>query len=87
MVEAPNTHPFEIYVGSLAAMEMVAFRGVKGLNPDTHRWQVVSKTATYQVIKDFEVADEETDEKFWCASLFCDQDLRTIANGKSLIIP
>jgi len=75
-----SLHPHMVYCGPLEAMEALAEQGVKGLNPDTHRWSVVSKAARYLVVKDKELPDG------WTAFLYCNENLRAIANERGLIL-
>jgi hypothetical protein len=71
--------------GSLEDCQKVAARGERMLNPKTHRWQLVSKTAKYFVEKDKEpVVSEEYGEN-WGANLWSDEDLKEIGRTKGLV--
>lgn len=70
-----NNYKYEIYCGSKETMESVKERGVRGLNPKTMRWQIVDRAAKYKVVLDS-----------IGASLFCDIDLRALAEKKNLIL-
>ena len=67
---------YKVFCGSLETMKKVAERGVRGLNSKTMRWQIVDKTAKYEVEKGIK-----------CLSyLFSDKDIYKIAEQKQLII-
>lgn len=66
---------YDIFCGSIKTMESYAKRGVRGLNPKTMRWQIIDKTANYEVVPDS-----------IGAVLTSDKDLRGIAKTKHLII-
>ena len=66
---------YGIFCGAKETMESVAKRGVRGLNLKTHKWQVIDKTAKYEVMAD--------GIGYFLTS---DKDLKTIAKKKGLII-
>lgn len=78
-------YPYFIHCGGLETMEKIAARGVKGLNGSTMRYQVISKTAQYRVIKDFEGFGEEG-RPYSTGELWCNEDLKEIARQKGLIL-
>jgi len=76
---------FEVFCGSKETMEMIASKGARGLNPKTMKWQVIDKTAQYEVREDKRFLDEEGNEHIM-ADLLSNLDLRTIAKEKGLIL-
>ena len=75
-----------IRCGSIEGMELIAKRGVKGLNRKTHKWQVVDKDAKYEVRNQHYYTNDEG-EAYDTAELFVDRDLKAIAKEKDLILP
>mgnify|MGYP001565155193 CR=1 FL=1 len=69
---------YEIFVGSRKAMQMIKRRGAMALNPRTHKWQVVDRTAEYKAEKDPSSAIG------W--RLMSDKNIRKIAEEKGLIL-
>jgi hypothetical protein len=76
----PQSMKYEIFCGAKDTMEDIAKRGARALNRKTMRWQVIDKTALY------EVRQTETKEPSTLHSLFSNLDLRQIAKEKNLII-
>jgi phage-related protein len=79
------TIQYMVYCGSLDTMELIAKRGVKGLNPKTHKWQVVDKDAQYEV-KEINHYVNDEGAPYACATLYADRNMREIAKGKGLIL-
>ncbi|WP_279145954.1 MULTISPECIES: hypothetical protein [Clostridium] len=76
---------FEIFCGSKEAMVSVANRGVTGLNPKTIKWQIIDKTAKYNVRED-ETFKDDKGQSHICATLLSDINLKQIAEEKRLIL-
>jgi phage-related protein len=73
-----------VNVGSKDTMELIASRGKKGLNPKTHKWQVIDKDARYEIANVQEFISDEG-EPYTTAELYADRNLKEIAKAKSLI--
>jgi len=67
---------YEIFCGSRLTMEKTMERGVVGLNPKTHRWQIVDKAAKYEIIH----------LKKTLYALMSDKDLQGVARERGLIL-
>lgn len=77
-------HPHLIFCGSPETMRAVTEKGALGLNPIAHKWQVISKTAHYNIVTQPFTTDDGKEETM--AYLYSDQDLRAIAKEKGLIV-
>ena len=66
-------------------MNRVAERGVKALNPRTHKWQLVSKAAKYEVREDKRFIGSDGQEVV-TGILLSNENLKAIAKEKGLII-
>lgn len=70
---------YEIFCGSPETMKHYAEKGVRAINPKTHKWQIIDKNACYEI--------RENAYKWGVgAVLLCDKDLRAIAKEKGLIL-
>lgn len=67
---------YKIFCGAKETMEKIAFRHARGLNPKTMKWQVIDKTAKYEIVSGKGII-------FWLTS---NLNLDKIAKQKSLII-
>lgn len=65
---------FNVACGSLNAMQMIKEKGFKALNPNTMKFQIVDKEASYEIVKDGILA-----------ILKSDKNLIKIAEEKGLI--
>jgi hypothetical protein len=77
-------YPFYVNCGGLYTMQIVAARFRTALNPKTHKWQLISKTAQYKVVETGQVESEEYGVQK-LADLYCSEDLQAIAKAKGLI--
>ena len=71
---------YEIFCGSFETMSSIANKKARALNPKTMKWQIIDKSAKYNVVKN------GTDYCPDYASLFSNKDLHKIAERKGLII-
>lgn len=71
---------YEIFIGAKSTMESYAATGARGLNRKTMKYQIIDKTAKYEVRK------TETKEPSELYSLYSNLDLHNIAKEKNLII-
>ena len=87
-----NKFIYEVACGSYKAMQILKENGVKGLNPKTHKYQIIDKNAQYKIridkiLKADAEYQKEYDEKYIkCATLLCNIDLIQIAKEKELIL-
>jgi hypothetical protein len=71
-----ETFKYEIFCGAECTMKDIAKRGATGLNTKTHKWQIIDKTAKYEVRK------SNSSSLYF---LFSDKDLHAIAEEKGLL--
>ena len=77
-------YPFLVNCGGLETMEKLAAHGRKALNPKTHKWQIISKSAKYKVVEGESIQSEEYGLQR-TANLYCNEDLVAIAKAKGLV--
>ena len=78
-----NQYPYFINCGGFETMERLAQYGRKALNPKTMRYQLISKTAKYLVVLTGTVESEDYGVQ-WLGDLYCNEDLKQIAEDKGL---
>lgn len=66
---------YVVFCGQYEVMKAIAEKGVRALNPKTHKYQII-ENARYEIVKD----------KSGFYELKCDKDLRKIANENGLIL-
>ena len=70
-------YEYEIFHGRETTMKMISENGARGLNPKTHKFQIIDKYAKYQI---------RIDKSGVTGTLLSNKNLIKIAEQKGLIL-